>query len=58
MADAVPGSGEILWPKASSGRMVMHLTVDFLVAGSNPGRANMAAALLTTINRPELVPAT
>ena len=25
----------------------MQLTADFLVGGSNPGRANMAAALMT-----------
>ena len=44
MADAAPSSGEIFVLRASTGRMVMQLTRDFMVGGSNPGRANMAAA--------------
>ena len=42
VADAAPSSGEIVHFTASSGRMVMQLTGDLLVGGSNPDQANMA----------------
>ena len=58
VADAAPSRGENFWLKASSGRMVMQLTGDFLVCGSNPGRANMAAVAPTTIDRPGFEPST
>ena len=38
-------------PRLSSGRTVMQPTADFFVAGSNPGRANMAAAPPMTVDR-------
>ena len=37
--------------RANNRRMVMQPTADFLVGGSNPGRANMAAAPQTTADR-------
>ena len=37
--------------QASSGRMVMQPTAGFLVGSLNPGRANMAAALPTTVHQ-------
>ena len=42
VADAAPSSGDTLRLRASSGRMVMQVTGDFLVGGSNPGRVNTA----------------
>ena len=38
--------------------MVMQPTADFLVGGSNPGRANMAAALAMTVDRQGFEPPT
>ena len=38
--------------------MVMQLTADLLVGGSNPGRVNMAAALPTTVDQPRFEPPT
>ena len=42
--------GGQLFLRVSSGRMVMQPTAEFLVGGSNPGRANMAAALAMTVD--------
>ena len=58
VADAAPSSGANSWLRASNGRMVMQLTANFLVGGSNPGRANMAVAPPTTVDRPGFEPPT
>ena len=44
--------------RASSGRMVLQPAADFLVGGSNPGRAKTTAAPPTTVNRPGFEPPT
>ena len=44
----VQGVGTTTVLRASSGRMVMQPAADFLVGGSNPGRANAAAPPPTT----------
>ena len=38
-------------PRVSSARIVMQRAADFLVGGSNDGRANMAAALAMAVDR-------
>ena len=44
--------------RAIGGQMVMQATSDFLVGGSNPGRANVAAPLPMTIDLPVFKPPT
>ena len=44
--------------RASSGRMVIQTTADFLVGGSNPVRAKIAVPPPTTVSRPGSEPPT
>ena len=46
VADAAPSSGETIRLRASSGRIVMQPTADFLVGSSKPGGANVAPPTL------------
>ena len=57
VADAAPSSGETFRLGASSGRMVMQPTADFLVAGSNPGGVNVAPPT-RAVGRPGFKPPT
>ena len=58
VADAAPSSGEIFRLTPSSGRMVVQLTADLLVGGSNPGRVNMAPLPPPTVDPPGFEPPT
>ena len=51
VADSASTSGRTVYPKISCGRMVMQTAAYFFVAGSNPSRANMAAAPPMTVDR-------
>ena len=58
VADSGSTSGRTGYPRIRCGRMVMPPTADFLVPGSNPGRANMAAAPPMTVDRQGFEPPT
>ena len=49
-ADSDSSSGRTGYHRISCGRMVMQPIADFFIAGSNPGRANMAAAAPMTVD--------
>ena len=50
VADSSSTSGRTVYPRISCGRMVMQTAAYFSVAGSNPSRANMAAAPPVTVD--------